>query len=121
VCNRRKSLLIIDTVFLSKSLGNQARIVSFDGSISPSLDLIDLFITDCKLARRQSGHVPSMSFMKSIKFIDYSLLPKRISASLTIGMRLMESSKCKVTMKISKLRRRNPYPMGTKKVIYGRL
>ena len=67
----------------------------FDESISSGLDLIDPFTTDCILAERQSNHVPSMSFMKSIKFIGYSLLPKRISASLTINMRLMESSKCK--------------------------
>jgi hypothetical protein len=104
-----KRLLIINAIFLSESLSNQASLVTFNRSISFGLDLIDPFTTDCRLARRQSGHVPSMSFVKSIKFIDHSLSPKRISASLTIGMRLMESSKCKVTMIISKVRKRSLY------------
>ena len=41
-------------------------------------------------------------------FIVHSLLLKRVNASLTIGMRLMEGSKGKVTMIISKVRRRSP-------------
>ena len=53
-----------------------------------------------------------MSLVKCTKFINHSLLPKRISASLMIGMRLMESSKDKVTMIIRKMRRRSPYPSG---------
>ena len=61
-----------------------------------------------------------MSLVKCIKFISHSLLLKRISASLKIGMRLMESSKGKVTMIISKIRRRSPYPSGTTKIC-GRL
>ena len=51
-----------------------------------------------------------MSLVKCIKFISYSWLPKRISASLTICMRLMEGSKGKITMIIRKMRRRSPYP-----------
>ena len=46
-----------------------------------------------------------MSLVKCIKFISHSLLPKRISASLTICMRFMEGSKGKITMIISKIRR----------------
>ena len=115
-----KSLLIINAIFLSETPSNQANLVTFNGSINPSLDLIDSFITNCRLARRQSGHVPSMSLVKCIKFISHSLLPKRISASLTIGIRLMESNKGKVTMIISKMRKRNPYLSGTTN-IYGRL
>ena len=115
-----KSLLIINAIFLSESLSNQASLVTLNGSISPSLDLIDSFTTNCRLTRRQSGHVPIMSFVKCIKFISYSLLLKRISANLTIGMKLMESSKAKVTMIISKMRRRSPYPNGTTNIC-GRL
>ncbi len=44
------------------------------------------------------------------------MLPKRISASLTIGMRLMESRKGKVTMIINKVRRRSLYLIGTTKI-----
>ena len=97
-------------------------LITFDGSISPGLDLIDPFTIDSRLARKQSGHVPIMSFMKSIKFIGHSFFPKRINASLTIGMRLMESSMCKVTMIISKVRRRSLYLMGTTNIkVCGRL
>jgi hypothetical protein len=61
-----------------------------------------------------------MCLVKCIKFIGHSFLPKRISASLTIGIRLIESSKGKVTMIICKVRRRSPYPSGTME-IFGRL
>ena len=118
--NRSKSLIIINAIFLSESPSNQTSLVTFNEFISPSLDLIDPFTTNCRLARRQNGHVPSMSLVKCIKFISHDLLPKRISASLTIGMRLMESSKGKVTIIISKMRRRSPYPNGTTNIC-GRL
>ena len=61
-----------------------------------------------------------MSLVKSIKFIDHSLLPNSINASLTIGVRLMESSKAKVTMIISKVGRMSLYLIGTTEIC-GRL
>jgi hypothetical protein len=61
-----------------------------------------------------------MSLVKSIKFIGHSLLPNSINASLTIGVRLMESSKAKVTMIISKVGRMSPYLIGTTEIC-GRL
>ena len=53
--------------------------------------------------------------MKGIKFFVHSLLPKRVSMSLTIGVRFIEGGKSKRAVTISKIRGRNAYPSGTTK------
>ena len=44
-----------------------------------------------------------------------SLLPKRVSMSLTIGVRFIEGGKSKRAVIISKIRGRNAYPSGMTK------
>ncbi|GMP94104.1 hypothetical protein CsSME_00043686 [Camellia sinensis var. sinensis] len=83
--NRGEDLLIINAIFLVETLGNKTSFVALNRAIRMSLDFVDPFAANCSLARRKINNIPSMSFVQNLKFISHSLLPKRISTSLTIG------------------------------------
>ena len=53
--------------------------------------------------------------MKGIKFFVHSLLPKRVSMGLTIGVRFIEGGKSKIAVIIGEIRWRNAYPSGMTK------
>ena len=64
--NRNKYFLIVNTILLSKALGNWASLVSLNKSISLGLDFVNLPTTYYRLTRRQINHILSMILMKSI-------------------------------------------------------
>ena len=64
--NRSKCFLIVNTILLSKALGNEASLVSFNRSISLGLDLVNPPITYYRLTRRQINQILSVILMKSI-------------------------------------------------------
>ena len=105
--NRSKSFLIVNAIFLSKAFHNEVSLVLFNKSIS--LGLVNLPTTCYKLTRRQINHIPNVIFVKVIKFFEDSLLPKRVSIGLTIGVRLIEDGKSKIAVIISEIRWRNAY------------
>ena len=86
---------------------NEVSLVLFNKSIS--LGLVNLPTTCYKLTRRQINHIPNVIFVKVIKFFEDSLLPRRVSIGLTIGVRLIEDGKSKRVVIISEIRRRNAY------------
>ena len=53
--------------------------------------------------------------MKGIYFFVHSLLPKRVSMDLTIGVRFIEGGKSKRAVIISEIRERNAYLSGMTK------
>ena len=88
--NRSKSLLIVNPIFLSISLGNKTSLIPFNRAIRFGLDLVDSFAANGRFTMRQINQVPSMSLFQSLKFLCHCLLPKRVSTGLTIGVRLMK-------------------------------
>ena len=88
--NRSKSLLIVNPIFLSISLGNKTSLIPFNRAIRFGLDLVDPFATNDRFTMRQINQVPSMTFLQNLKFLCHCLLPKRVSTGLTIGVRLMK-------------------------------
>jgi hypothetical protein len=51
--NKNKSLLIVNLIFPSKSLGNKVCLILFNSAIRLSLDLVDPFTTNDKFTTRQ--------------------------------------------------------------------
>ena len=66
VSNISKCFLIVNAILLSKALGNEASLVSFNRSISLGLDLVNPLTTYYRLARRQINHILSVILMKGI-------------------------------------------------------
>ena len=88
--NRSKSLLIVNPIFLSIFLGNKTSLIPFNRAIRFGLDLVDSFAAIGRFTMRQINQVPSLSLLQSLKFLCHCLLPKRVSTSLTIVVRLMK-------------------------------
>ena len=88
--NRGKSLLIVNPILLSISLGNKTSLIPFNSAIRFGIDLIDSFITNDRFTMRQINQIPNVSLLQSLKFLYHCLLSKRISTGLTIGVRLMK-------------------------------
>ena len=63
---RSKYFLIVNAILLSKALGNEVSLVSFNRSISLGLDLVNPPTTYYKLTRRQINYIPSVILMKGI-------------------------------------------------------
>ena len=97
--NKGKSLLIVNPIFLSISLGNKTSLIQFNSAIVFGFDLVDPFTTNGKFTTRQINQISSVSFLQSLKFLNYCLLPKRISTSLTIGVRSREAHDGKAQLK----------------------
>lgn len=83
-CNRRKSLLIIHTILLSKTLSNQSNYISLNGLISLSFNFINPMTTNYAFALWKLHQIPSIYFMQHWEFLNYSLLPKGIKNCLYI-------------------------------------
>jgi hypothetical protein len=88
--NMSKSLLIVNPIFLSISLGNKTSLIPFNSAIRFGLDPVDSFTTNGKFTTRQINQILCMSLFQSLKFLYHCLLPKRISTCLTIGVKLMK-------------------------------
>ncbi|GMP48701.1 hypothetical protein CsSME_00015967 [Camellia sinensis var. sinensis] len=76
--DRGKGLLIINTILLGKTLGNQVSLVKLKRTIRMSLNFVDPFATNQILTNRQRKQLPSPSFMQSRQLI--------ISSSNLIGI-----------------------------------
>ena len=50
--NRSKSLLIVNPIFLSISLGDKTSLIPFNSAIRFGLDLVDLFATNDRFTTR---------------------------------------------------------------------
>ncbi|GMP67618.1 hypothetical protein CsSME_00027544 [Camellia sinensis var. sinensis] len=86
-----------------------------------SLDFVNPFTANRSFARRKINKIPSMSFVQSLEFISHSLLPKRISTSLTIGGRFISRKGSRPNNTITKVDRRLSYPVwSTRRRIGGR-
>jgi len=71
--------------------------MSFDKAIKKLLDDIYPFTSNELNSSRTKGYIPSMSVMKSLKFILHSLTPTLMSRSL--GIRLRHISIIKTNLK----------------------
>ncbi|GMP53549.1 hypothetical protein CsSME_00018982 [Camellia sinensis var. sinensis] len=84
-------------------------------------DFVNPFAANYSLARRKINKIPSMSFVQGLEFISHSLLPKRISTSLTIGGRFISREGSRSNNIITKMDRRLSYPAwSTRRRIGGR-
>ena len=66
VSYRSKYFLIVNAIFLSKVLGNEASLVLFNKSISLGLNLVNPSTTYYKLTRRQINHIKSVIFVMGV-------------------------------------------------------
>ena len=64
--NKSKCFLIVNAIFLSKTFGNEASLVSLNKSIFHGLDLVNPPTTYYKLTRRQINHFLSVIFVKGV-------------------------------------------------------
>ena len=61
--NRGKSLLIVNLIFLSKSLDNKTCLIQFDNSIELDIDLVDQFTTNNRFTTSQVNQILSTSLL----------------------------------------------------------
>ena len=61
--NRVKSLLIVNLIFLSKSLDNKTCLIQFDNSIELDIDLVDQFTTNDRFTTSQVNQILSTSLL----------------------------------------------------------
>ena len=112
---RGKSLLIVNLIFLSKSLGNKTCLIPFNSAIRIGLDLVDPFTGNGRFMTRSVNQILSVSLLQNLNFPYHCLLPKRISASLTIGVKLMKRNHNRETRIIMQMSRTCSYQFRTTK------
>jgi hypothetical protein len=61
--NRGKSLLIVNLIFLSKSLDNKTCLIQFYNSIELDIDLVDQFTTNDRFTTSQVNQILSTSLL----------------------------------------------------------
>ncbi|GMQ09800.1 hypothetical protein CsSME_00053057 [Camellia sinensis var. sinensis] len=79
--------LIINTILLQETLGNQQSFISLERTIRMGLDFIDPFATNRILADREGNQCPSVSLQQGKQLIFHSLYPIRILTGLLVSLR----------------------------------
>ena len=111
--HRRKSILIINPILLSKTPGNKASLVAINSAIRSSLDLTNPFTTNSRFPEGRSArsHVPVLCSASNSSFI--VCCHKGLEEASCL--RFLERGKGKKLIKVTKVRRKSSYPMGTTK------
>jgi hypothetical protein len=91
VSNRSKSLLIVTTILLLKTMGNKTCFIVLNRATRASLNLIDPLARDWYSRRRERDKIPGVGMLKSSNLLGHSKLPLRISNNITIGGKLRKS------------------------------
>jgi hypothetical protein len=89
--NRSKSLIVVTTVLLLKTMSNKTRFKALNRTIRVSLDLVNPLTRDWNNRRRSWNTIPSVGTLKSSNLLSHSKLSLRISNNISIDGRLRKT------------------------------
>ena len=85
VCHRSKSLIMVATMLLLKTMSNKTSLVTLERAIRASLDLIDPLARDRTSMRRERNKVPSVGVLKSSDLVSHGMLPFWMTKGIMVG------------------------------------
>ncbi|KAM1044006.1 hypothetical protein ACFX14_035112 [Malus domestica] len=83
----RESVMVIDTLHLNVTLSDQMSFVALNGPIRMMFNLVDLFATNWRLARRKMSESPRAILGQRLQLRLHNNLPVRVRSSLDICTR----------------------------------
>jgi hypothetical protein len=99
--NMSKSLIIIMTLLLLKTISNETSLIALKRTIRASLNLIDPLVSDRTNTWGTGYKIPCASLLKSNNLLSHRMLSFRMKNSFTIRRWLKKSSGCESRRRVS--------------------